>query len=193
MTTLPGVPGPAVSSHLSREDSRAVYAPGTEFEIGRIDMVVNTGTYLDTPFHRYPDGGDLTALPLERVVSVPVEVFRLTGRTERGIGPEVFGDRHLAGCAVLLHTGWDRRFGTAAYAEPAPFLTGAAAELLVERRVGVVGIDSINVDDMQPEAGGRRPARIWPAAVRWRKAVLARAAAWRWAHRATSTTASASA
>ena len=158
MTTLPGIPGPVISAHLSRESSRAVYAPGTEFEIGRIDMVVNTGTYLDTPWHRYADGADLADLPLERVASVPAELFRLTDRSERGISADVFAGRDVSARAVLLHTGWDRRFGTTAYAEPAPYLTEAAAQYLIDARVRLVGIDSINIDDMQPGAAGRRPA-----------------------------------
>lgn len=158
MVTLPGIPGPVISAHLSRESSRAVYAPGTEFEIGRIDMVVNTGTYLDTPWHRYATGTDLADLPLDRVASVPAELFRLTERGGRGIGADVFAGRDVAGRAVLLHTGWDRHFGTAAYAEPAPYLTEAAAEHLIDAGVGLVGIDSINIDDMHPGAGGRRPA-----------------------------------
>ncbi len=158
MSTLPGIPGPLISSHLSRESSRAVYAPGTEFEIGKIEMVANTGTYLDTPFHRYPDGDDLSALPLERIVSIPAEVFHLTDRDESGIGLERFTDRDVTDRAVLLHTGWDRHFGTPAYSGPAPYLTEAAAEYLVEHHVSLVGIDSINIDDMQPTAGGHRPA-----------------------------------
>ena len=158
MVTMPGVPGPVISSHLSREDSRAVYAPGTEFEISRFDMVVNTGTYLDTAFHRYAEGDDLGDLPLERIVSVPAEVFHLADRDERGIDVEVFAGRDLADRAVLLHTGWDRHFGEPAYSGPAPFLSGEAAEFLVAQHVGLVGIDSINIDDMSPEAGGHRPA-----------------------------------
>lgn len=158
MITLPGIPGPVLSTHLSRADSRSVYAPGTEFEIGRMDLVANTGTYLDTPFHRYGDGADLADLPLERVVSVPVELFRLVDRPEPGIGAAVFADRELSGRAVLLHTGWDRHFGTSAYAGAAPYLTEAAARLLVDAGVGLVGIDSINIDDMRVEAGGARPA-----------------------------------
>lgn len=158
MSTLPGIPGPVISSHLSREDSRAVYAAGTEFEIGRIEMVANTGTYLDTAFHRYADGDDLGSLPLDRIVSIPAEVFHLADRDERGIGAEVFAGRDVTDRAVLLHTGWDRHFGGPAYSGPAPFLSGAAADLLVQQGVGLVGIDSINIDDMQPGSGGHRPA-----------------------------------
>ncbi len=160
LLTMPGMPKPSISMHLSREASRGVYAPGTEFEIPRIDMVANTGTYLDTAYHRYADGDDLSGLPLERVVDVRIELIRLTDAAERGIPAEVFYDRDIEGAAVLLHTGWDRHFGTPGYSDPAPFLTEAGARHLVERGVGLVGIDSINIDSMTPDAAGSgRPTR----------------------------------
>ena len=158
LVTMPGMPVPRILPHLTREASRGVYAEGTEFEIPRIDMVANTGTYLDTPYHRYADGGDLTELPLDRIVSVRAEVFELTESPQRGISAEVFFGRDLAGAAVLLHTGWDRHFGTPDYGQPAPFLTEHGAAYLIEQGVGLVGIDSINIDDMSAEAAGERPA-----------------------------------
>ncbi|THG33480.1 cyclase family protein [Naasia lichenicola] len=158
LVTMPGMPVPRMTAHLSREASRSVYAAGTEFEIPRIEMIANTGTYLDTAYHRYADGGDLAGLLLEGVVDVRIELIRLPGATERGIPAEVFYDREVSGAAVLLHTGWDRHFGTPAYGDPAPFLTEAGARYLVEQGVGLVGIDSINIDSMTADAAGERPA-----------------------------------
>jgi kynurenine formamidase len=153
--TYPGLPAPAVSEFLTREDSRARYAPGTEFSIGRIDMVGNTGTYLDSPFHRYPRGADLSDLPLSRIADLPGIVVRASSRSVREIGPEVFGGRDLAGRAVLVHTGWSRQWGTAAYFEGHPYLTEKAAELLVGAGIALAGIDSLNIDRIE---GGERPA-----------------------------------
>ncbi|MFF1878049.1 cyclase family protein [Leifsonia sp. NPDC058230] len=156
LITYPGLPAPVITPHLTREDSRAVYAPGTEFELDVITMIGNTGTYLDSPFHRYADGGDLASLDLGTLVGLPAEVFHLADATTRGIPPEVFWDRELAGTAVLLHTGWDAHFGTPAYATGAPYLTERGARHLVEAGVALVGIDSLNIDDT--ESGGERPA-----------------------------------
>ncbi|MFF2389336.1 cyclase family protein [Agromyces sp. NPDC058104] len=156
LVTYPGLPAPTITPHLSREASREHYAPGTEFALDVITMIGNTGTYLDSPFHRYADGGDLASLSLETLVGLRAEVFRLTDATGRGIPAEVFLDRELAGSAVLLHTGWSRHFGRPEYATGAPFLTEAGARHLVAAGVAAVGIDSLNIDDT--ESGGRRPA-----------------------------------
>jgi kynurenine formamidase len=156
MTTYPGLPGPEITAHLTREQSRSHYAPGVEFAIDRISMVGNTGTYLDSPYHRYPDGADLAALPLEAVADLPTVVVRLDDSGERGIGPRALAAFDPAGAAVLLHTGWDRHWGTEAYGQPAPFLTEAAAKLLAGAGARLVGIDSVNIDDMF--GGGHRPA-----------------------------------
>jgi kynurenine formamidase len=156
LVTYPGLPAPTITPHLTREDSRARYAPGTEFAMDLITMIGNTGTYLDSPFHRYADGGDLASLPLETLVGVPAEVFRLTDASSRGIPAEVFFDRELAGTAVLLHTGWSRHFGRPEYAVGSPFLTQAGAQHLADAGVSIVGIDALNVDDS--ESGGERPA-----------------------------------
>jgi arylformamidase len=143
--TYPGLPGPAISDHLSRPASRERYAPGVEFQIGRIDMVANTGTYLDTPFHRYPDGHDLSGLDLSRVVDVPGVVVEGTD----------LSDEDVAGRAVLFATGWDRHWGTDAYGDPAhPCLSHGAADRLIEAGVALVGIDSVNIDST---VGGERP------------------------------------
>ncbi|SIO29730.1 cyclase family protein [Agromyces cerinus] len=156
LVTYPGIPAPVITPHLTREASREHYAPGTEFEIDIIAMAGNTGTYLDSPFHRYADGGDLASLSLETLVGIPAEVFRLTDAAERGIPAEVFFDRELAGTAVLLHTGWNRHFGTPEYGHGAPFLTEAGAQHLADAGVAIVGIDSLNIDDA--ESAGERPA-----------------------------------
>ncbi|GGI44392.1 kynurenine formamidase [Agromyces flavus] len=156
LVTYPGIPAPTITPHLTREASREHYAPGTEFAIDLITMAGNTGTYLDSPYHRYADGGDLASLDLSTLVGVPAEVFRFTDAATRGIPAAAFLDRDLAGTAVLLHTGWSRHFGTPAYAHGSPFLTDEGAQHLVDAGVAIVGIDALNIDDT--ESGGTRPA-----------------------------------
>lgn len=156
LVTYPGLPSPAITPFLTREASRERYAPGTEFAMDVISMIGNTGTYLDSPFHRYAEGGDLASLSLDTLAGVPAEVFRLADASERGIPAEVFFDRDLAGSAVLLHTGWSRHFGRPEYANGSPFLTEAGARHLADAGVAIVGIDALNIDDT--ESGGERPA-----------------------------------
>lgn len=156
MVTYPGIPAPTISDWLSREASRARYAPGTEFQMGRIEMVANTGTYIDAPFHRYADGGDLADFRLAAVADLPGVVVRATGVGEgRAVGPERFERLDARGKAVLIHTGWDAHWRTAAYGTGHPFLTAAAARHLVAAGAALVGIDSLNVDDA---GDGTRPA-----------------------------------
>lgn len=156
MTTYPGLPGPEISPHLTRADSRGRYAPGTEFAIDRISMVGNTGTYLDSPFHRYPDGTDLAGVPLDAVADLPVVLVRLTGSAEPGVAAAALAPYDVAGAAVLLHTGWDRHWGTDAYGAPdAPYLTEDGARALAATGARLVGIDSVNIDST---AGDTRPA-----------------------------------
>ena len=145
MITYKGLPAPIICDYLSRADSRANYAPGTEFQIGRIDMVSNTGTYLDTPFHRYADGDDLAALPLERVTALPGRVVRATASI--AVDVDRFAGIDVRGKAVLIDTGWDRHWRTDAYFEGHPYLTASAAELLRNAGAALVGIDSHNIDD----------------------------------------------
>lgn len=152
MITYPGLPGPILRAHLSREASRNNYAEGTEFHIGAIDMVGNTGTYIDSPFHRYGDGVDLAGLALDRLVGLPGVVVDAVG-TE--IGPDVFSDTETRGMAVLIRTGWDSRFGGDDYLGGHPHITEAAAQRLVDGGAALVGIDSANIDDT---SGGTRPA-----------------------------------
>ena len=161
LVTYPGLPAPVITPHLTREASRATYAPGTEFAMDVITMIGNTGTYLDSPFHRYGDGADLAGLDLSTLVGLRAEVFHLTDAwtpERRGIRPETLADRDVRGAAVLLHTGWDRHFGEPEYGVGAPYLTGEAAQWLIDQGVVLVGIDSVNIDDTAPETGGARPA-----------------------------------
>jgi kynurenine formamidase len=154
MITYKGLPAPLVCDHLSRAQSRTVYAAGTEFQIGRIEMVANTGTYLDTPYHRYADGYDLTALPLERVSDVPGLVVRVSGVRQRAIDWQSFAAMPVRGRAVLVNTGWDTHWRTDRYFEGHPFLTEKAAKYLRDEGAALVGIDSLNIDDT---SGGTRP------------------------------------
>ncbi|MGN7799163.1 cyclase family protein [Leifsonia sp. 22587] len=156
LVTYPGLPAPVITPHLTREDSRAVYAPGTEFAMDVITMIGNTGTYLDSPYHRYPDGPDLAGLDLTTLVGLPAEVVHVPAGGPRGITAAGLRDVGTAGAAVLLHTGWDAHFGTPAYAGGAPFLTEDGARHLADAGVALVGIDSLNIDDT--ESGGTRPA-----------------------------------
>ena len=152
MITYPGLPGPEIDEHLSFDASAGHYAAGTEFVIGQLSMVVNTGTYLDTPAHRFRDGHDLAGLPLEHCVLLPAVVVDGEG----AIGSSAFSDVEVDGAAVLLRTGWDRHWRTERYGDPAhPHLTEAGAEMLVQRGAALVGIDSVNIDDT---TNGRRPA-----------------------------------
>jgi arylformamidase len=156
LVTYPGLPAPVITSHLTREDSRSHYAPGTEFAMDIVTMIGNTGTYLDSPYHRYEGGTDLAGLELASLVDLPAEVFHLTDSGERGIPASVFFDRDVRGKAVLLHTGWDRLFGTPEYGGDAPFLAADGVAYLVEQGAVLVGIDSLNIDEVVPH--GERPA-----------------------------------
>ena len=153
MITYKGLPGPIISDFLNREASKVHYAEGTTFHIGRIDMVANTGTYIDAPFHRYAEGKDLSQLPLEAIADVEALVCRADA-TSRAIGPELFTGVRLKGKAVLVHTGWDRHWGSERYFAGHPFLTAKAAELLKDSGAVLVGIDSHNIDET---SGGDRP------------------------------------
>ena len=156
--TYPGLPGPEITPHLTRQDSRSHYAEGTEFAIDRISMVGNTGTYLDSPWHRYAASTDLATLPLASCADLPAVVVRTAGTGVRAVDVGALAAYDVTGRAVLLHTGGDRGFGTADYARDAPYLTEAGARWLVEHEAALVGIDAINIDDATDAAGGRRPA-----------------------------------
>jgi kynurenine formamidase len=156
MTTYKGLPAPIISDYLSRPDSRKHYGPGTEFHIGRIEMVANTGTYLDAPFHRFANGADLCGLELSSIADVEGVLIRCIAFGSRAIGPELFRGQSLSSRAVLIHTRWDRHWRTDRYSEGHhPFLSRDAAQLLVRERPALVGIDSFNIDDI---TDGSRPA-----------------------------------
>ncbi|GAA4968718.1 hypothetical protein GCM10023205_37390 [Yinghuangia aomiensis] len=156
MVTYPGLPGPDITDHLSREASRAHYGPGTEFHIGRISMVANTGTYLDSPFHRFDDGADLAALPLDGLVDLDGLVIRTLGADTPAVDRNTLLPYDVTGRAVLIHTDWARHWGTDAYgAGGHPHLTAEAAAWLADQRPALVGIDSVNIDDT---AAPTRPA-----------------------------------
>lgn len=154
MITYRGLPPPVISEFLSREASRIHYAAGTEFQIGRIEMVANTGTYLDSPFHRFSGGKDLTELPLASVANLEGIVVRIPDGG-RAIERSAFEGVPVTGKAVLIHTGWSKHWRTERYFEQHPFLTRAAAEFLVASRAALVGIDSLNIDSTDD---GTRPA-----------------------------------
>jgi len=155
MITYPGLPGPEVMPHLTREASRALYAPGTEFAIDRVSMVGNTGTYLDSPYHRYPGGVDLAGLPLSSLADLPCVVVRTLGSASRAIGVGALAAFDVASRAVLLHSGGDEHWGTPRYGENAQYLTEDGARWLVEHGALLVGIDAVNIDDTTTPA---RPA-----------------------------------
>jgi kynurenine formamidase len=147
MTTYPGLPGPIICDYLSREASRAHYAPGVEFYIGKIEMVANTGTYLDSPFHRYATGPDLAQLPLESLANLDAVVVRIPAGGERRITSSAFRELDVKGKAVLVQTGWDAHWRTQRYLSGHPFLTDDAADFLAQQGAALVGIDSLNIDD----------------------------------------------
>ena len=147
MVTYPGLPGPALVPFLTREASRAVYAPGTEFAIDQLTIVGNTGTHLDAPRHRFADGPDLAAVPLARTAGLAAVVIRVTGTRRRGISVGALAGVDVRGKAALLHTGDDARFGTPEYAADAHFLTRDGAAWLAGRQPALVGIDGVNIDD----------------------------------------------
>jgi kynurenine formamidase len=155
MTTYPGLPGPIICDYLSRERSRELYAPGVEFQIGKIEMVANTGTYLDSPFHRYADGADLSGLTLGSLADLDAVLVQAPTGPSRAISRVAFEGLELGGRAVLVHTGWDEHWGTARYLSSNPFLTVEAAEMLVAAGATLVGIDSLNIDDIDDRS---RPA-----------------------------------
>lgn len=154
LITYKGLPAPVICDYLSREQSRASYTDGTTFQIGKIEMVANTGTYVDSPFHRYADGRDLSELDLARLAELDALVVRVVSATDRAISRAAFGSLDARGKAVLVHTGWDRHWATEQYFEGHPFLTADAAEYLRDAGALLVGIDSMNIDDT---ADGRRP------------------------------------
>jgi kynurenine formamidase len=152
MVTYKGLPAPIICDWRTREESRAIY-DGAEFQIRKVEMVANTGTYVDSPFHRYAHGKDLSELPLESVADLECVVIRV----DPAKGPAIDAislTRDVSGKAVLFHTGWDRLWRTDAYFESHPHLTERVAERLANAGAALVGIDSMNIDSI---ATGARP------------------------------------
>jgi kynurenine formamidase len=152
MTTYKGLPGPQSCDCWERESTAANYDDGSTFQIGRIDMVANTGTYVDAPFHRYADGADLADLPLASLADLPAIVIRRPWENGIEIGADAFDGHDVRGMALLVHTGWDRHWRTDRYLADNPFLTGEAAGWLVDNGAAFVGIDSLNIDDTRVRA-----------------------------------------
>lgn len=149
--TYKGLPAPHICDYWTREQSAGLYEDGATFQIGRIDMVANTGTYIDTPFHRYAEGDDLAGVDLARVAALPALCVRSAAQA---VDVDAFAGLDVAGHAVLIHSGWDRHWGSEAYFEDHPFLTEGAARMLAERGAALIGIDSHNIDDTRAK---RRP------------------------------------
>ena len=155
MITYKGLPAPVISDYLSREESQTRYAPGTEFQIGKIEMVANTGTYLDSPFHRYARGKDLAGLDLSSLANLDGIVVRCVDRSDPEITQEFFGALDVKDKAVLIHTGWDKHWRTEEYSSGNhPYLTEGAATYLAKNGAALVGIDSFNIDGTRD---GTRP------------------------------------
>ena len=152
MVTYKGLPAPQICDFWTREGSAANYDDGSTFQIGKIEMVANTGTYLDSPFHRYADGADLAELKLQSLADVPGIVIRRPWENGLPIGHEAFEGRDVTGRAVLIHTGWDRHWRTDAYFGEHPYLTAEAADWLASNGATLVGIDSVNIDNMHVRA-----------------------------------------
>jgi kynurenine formamidase len=156
MITCAGMPAPIVYDFLSRKEGRARHDPGTQFQIGAIELRSNTGTYVESPFHRFADGIDLSELPLERLAELDAVTVNVTGAPSRAVDRTHLLPYELAGKAVLIYTGWDRHWRTEAYQHDHPYLTADAAEHLLEQGALLVGIDSLSIDDTDD---GARPVR----------------------------------
>lgn len=152
MVTYKGLPGPVIRDHLSREASRALYAPGTTFQIGRIEMVANTGTYVDAPFHRWENGADLAGLQLDILAGRPGICVAAPHARGLAVNEEFLEGKEIEGRAVLFFTDWASRWGTPSYFHRSSHLTAAAASLLVARGAAIVGIDAHNIDDTDDRA-----------------------------------------
>ncbi|WP_223292392.1 cyclase family protein [Salipaludibacillus neizhouensis] len=153
LITYKGLPAPIICDYLSREESRNHYEEGTEFQIGKIEMVSNTGTYVDVPFHRYASGKDLSEITINKMAGLEGIMINID-QSIKEIGEKFFYDLDVEGKAILIHTGWDRHWNTDQYFESHPYLTKNAAKYLVDKKAALVGIDSVNIDDTE---GKSRP------------------------------------
>lgn len=147
LVTYKGLPAPVICDYISREKSREIYDAGTEFQIGKIEMVANTGTYIDFPFHRYEEGKDLSQIDIEYFTDLEGIVIRADHKKSLTIDARYFEGKEIRGKAVLVHTGWDANWKTERYFDDHPYLTEDAAIYLQECGVKLVGIDSMNIDN----------------------------------------------
>jgi kynurenine formamidase len=154
LVTYKGLPAPIICDYLSREESKKFYEEGTTFQIGKIEMVSNTGTYVDCPFHRFENGKDLSEVELEKFAELEGIVIRVPYTKKLAVTPDQFKGYDVAGKAVLVHTGWDKNWNTDAYYTGHPYLTKEAAEYLRDAGAKLVGIDSHNIDNTE---GRTRP------------------------------------
>jgi kynurenine formamidase len=146
MMAYPGLPRPKIGAFLDHKESRSRYHDQAEFYLGKVDMVCNLGTYIDSPFHRYPQGADLSQVPLERVAGIPG--IMIDGRVSSDRSITLSADRsELNRKAVLIRTGWDKRWGTESYWEPGPYLSRESVDLLLSSKTELVGVDFWNADD----------------------------------------------
>lgn len=152
MTTYKGFPGPSICDFWTREESAKFYDDGSSFQIGRIEIIANTGTYLDAPFHRWEDGPDLAGLELDRLAALPGLVVRQPWESGLSVGIHRFDGLDVAGKAVLVHTGWDRHWGSDSYFDDHPFVAADAAAWLADNGAALVGIDSHNIDDTRTKS-----------------------------------------
>ena len=152
LITYQGLPAPIIGDFLSREESRNYYDEGTEFHIGKIEMVANTGTYLDSPFHRFADGADSSELPLTKLADLDAVVIRAANREIKAVDVSLFENLDVRDKAVLVNTNWSEHWETETYFSNHPFLTREIANFLVENKARLVGIDSYNIDDINDKA-----------------------------------------
>nr|WP_308216624.1 cyclase family protein [Pseudalkalibacillus decolorationis] len=147
LVSYKGLPAPLICDYMSREESRHLYDEGTEFRIAKIEMVGNTGTYLDCPFHRYEQGKDLSEMSIQQLTDLDGIVIRVDSQVSRSIDVDCFKGKEIRGKAVLVNTGWDQFWNSDMYFENHPYLTEGAARYLIDCEVKLVGIDSMNMDD----------------------------------------------
>jgi kynurenine formamidase len=168
MVTYRGLLAPTISDWLSRDASSSRYAAGTTFQIGKIELLANTGTYIDAPFHRYEGRPDVAGYPLDAVADLEGLVVRATTRSGRGLDATWFRQRDVRGKAVLVHTGWDAHWRTDTYSGGEhPFVTREAAEQLIESGARLVGIDSLNLTMTRTARARRTPCCSVPGSQSW--------------------------
>jgi arylformamidase len=152
LVTYKGLPAPIICDYLSRENSKQFYAEGAEFQIGKIEMVSNTGTYIDCPFHRFENGKDLSEVGLESFTDLEGIVIRVPFSETLEISEEHLKNYEIRNRAVLIQTDWNKHWNTELYYENHPALTRGAAEYLRGCSVKLVGIDSHNIDDTRTKS-----------------------------------------